>query len=186
MKRFLCLGAVLFLAVLEAGCGEVFRPIIIPNPPEFPNPAAAHTVVTLSNDGITTTGSGVPAENPLAGSAMVIDVSGDSVVSVKPIGLNPVHGVMQSASDALVVNQAVTGLPAPPSGCVVTINSQDFNVCPTLTRLQFSGTTINNTTSLTLPASSAANYVATTEARDVHVGYNQRLRVHLIIHRDFM
>ena len=131
MKRFLCLGAVLFLCVFWAGCGQVFRPIIIPNPPQFPNPAAAHTVVTLSNNGITTTGSGVPPENPLPGSAMVIDVSGDSVVSIKPIGLNPVHAVLQSANSALVVNQAVTGLPSPPSGCVVTINNQDFNVCPT-------------------------------------------------------
>jgi len=169
MKRFLCLGAVLFLCVFWAGCGQVFRPIIIPNPPQFPNPAAAHTVVTLSNNGITTTGSGVPPENPLPGSAMVIDVSGDSVVSIKPIGLNPVHAVLQSANSALVVNQAVTGLPSPPSGCVVTINNQDFNVCPTLTRLQFGGTTIINTSTLTLPANSAANFVATTEANQAYV-----------------
>jgi YVTN family beta-propeller protein len=169
MKRFLCLGAVLFLCVLWAGCGEVFRPIIIPNPPQFPNPAAAHTVVTLSNDGIPTTGSGVPPENPLPGSAMVIDVSGDSVVSIKPIGLNPVHAVLQSANNALVVNQAVTGLPTPPSGCVVTIDNQDFNVCPTLTRLQFSGTSIGSTSTLTLPPNSAANFVATTEASQAYV-----------------
>jgi DNA-binding beta-propeller fold protein YncE len=169
MKRFLCLGAVLFLAVLWAGCGEVFRPIIIPNPPQFPNPAAAHTVVTISNNGITTTGAGVPAENPLPGSAMVIDVSGDSVVSIKNMGLNPVHAVMQTGNSALVVNQAVTGLPTPASGCVVTINSQDFNVCPTLTRLQFNGITINNTSTLTLPTNSAANFVATTESSQAYV-----------------
>lgn len=169
MKRFLCLGAVLFLFVFWAGCGQVFRPIIIPNPPQFPNPAAAHTVVTISNNGITTTGPGVPPENPLPGSAMVIDVSGDSVVSIKPIGLNPVHAVMQSANGALVVNQAVTGLPTPPSGCVVKIDNQDFNVCPTLTRLQFSGTTIGSTTTLTLPPNSAANFVATTESSEAYV-----------------
>jgi YVTN family beta-propeller protein len=169
MKRFLCLGAVLFLCVFWAGCGEVFRPIIIPNPPQFPNPAAAHTVVTLSNNGITTTGPGVPPEDPLPGSAMVIDVSGDTVVSIKPIGLNPVHAVLQSAADALVVNQSVTGLPTPPSGCVETIDNQDFNVCPTLTKLQFSGTTIGTTSTLTLPPNSAANFVATTESSQAYI-----------------
>jgi len=169
MKRFLCLGAVLFLCVLWTGCGEVFRPIIIPNPPQFPNPAAAHTVVTLSNNGITTTGQGVPPENPLPGGAMVIDVAGDSVVGVRSVGLNPVHAVLQSANDALVVNQAVTGLLTPPSGCVVTIDNQDFNVCPTLSRLQFSGTTIINISTLTLPPNSAANFVATTEASQAYV-----------------
>ena len=184
MKRFLCLGAVLFLCVLCEGCGQVFRPIIIPNPPQFPNPAAAHTVVTLSNDGITTEGTVVapavlPAEAPLPGSAMVIDVAGDSVVSIKPIGLNPVHAVLQSANDALVVNQAVTfPSPLPPAnGCIVTLtatfNGQpityDFNVCPTLSMLQFGGTAINNVTTLTLPAFSAANFVATTEASQAYV-----------------
>jgi hypothetical protein len=171
MKRFLCLGAVLFLCVFWAGCGDVFRPIIIPNPPQFPNPAAVHTVVTLGNNGTATTGgAGVPAENPLPGSAMVIDNSGDSVVSIKSIGLNPVHAVLQSSSDALVVNQSVVTDQTPLSGtCVVTIDGQNFNVCPTLTKLQFSGTTINNTSTITLPPNSAANFVATTESSEAYV-----------------
>jgi len=169
MKRFLCLGAVLSACLCWAGCGEIFRPVIIPNPPQFPSPAAVHSILTLSNNGTPNTGVGVPPETPLDGSMMVIDVSGDSVVSIKPVGLNPVHGVMQSATQALVVNQAVTGLPTPASGCIVTIGSQGFNVCPTLTRLVFSGTFINSVTTITLPTNSAANFVATTEANQAYV-----------------
>ena len=51
MKRFLWLGFVLLLCVIFSGCGETFRPIIIPNPPTFPNPAAAHTVVSINDNG---------------------------------------------------------------------------------------------------------------------------------------
>ena len=150
MKRFLCLGAVLCLLLGWVGCGQVFRPIIIPNPPQFPNPAAAHTVVTLNDNGTFNDGS-----------AMVIDVSGDSVVSIKSVGLNPVHAVMQSATQALVVNQSNASLP------------QD-----SVTKLFFSGTTIGGTTTITLPPSydasgnlttGAPNFVATTEANQAYV-----------------
>ena len=68
MKRFLWLGFVLFAyLMIFSGCGDTFRPIIIPNPPTFPNPAAAHTVVSINDNGTI-----------VAGSAMVIDVSGDT------------------------------------------------------------------------------------------------------------
>ncbi|MGC2560200.1 MAG: hypothetical protein WA389_15340, partial [Terriglobales bacterium] len=56
MKRFLRLGAILCLAIICLSCGDVFRPIIIPNPPKFPNPAAAHTVLTISDNGTITGG----------------------------------------------------------------------------------------------------------------------------------
>lgn len=150
MKRFVCLGVVLFLVMLWAGCGEVFRLIIFSNPPQFPNPAAAHTVVTINDNGQVT-----------AGSAMVVDVSGDSVVSIKNVGLNPVHAVLQSASQMLVVNQSNLQFP------------QD-----SVTKLTFSGTVIASTTVISLPNSydasgnlttAAPNFVATTEATQAYV-----------------
>jgi len=51
MKRFLRLGVVLCLFAICMGCGQTFRPIIIPNPPKYPNPQASHTAVTLSDNG---------------------------------------------------------------------------------------------------------------------------------------
>jgi YVTN family beta-propeller protein len=133
MKRFLWLGFVLLLHLICTGCGDTFRPIIIPNPPTFPNPAAAHSVVAISDNGTT-----------VAGSVMVIDVSGDSIASVADcttplcIGIAPVHAVQQAASQVLVVNQ---------SGSI--------------SKVTFSTpTTISSTTTITLPAGSAPNFVA--------------------------
>jgi hypothetical protein len=150
MKRYLCLGAVLCLSVVWSGCGEVFRPIIIPNPPQFPNPAAAHSVVTLSDNG-----------NVVAGTAMVIDVSGDTDVGIQNIGLNPVHAVLQSATQMLAVNQTNASLP------------QD-----SVSRLTFAGVSISNATIIALPSSYDAsgnlttavpNFVASTEPSQAYV-----------------
>ena len=105
MKRLLWLGSVLLLALICTGCGDTFRPIIIPNPPTFPNPAAAHSVMSINDNGTV-----------VSGTAMVVDVSGDTDVSVANVGLAPVHAVQQSAFQILVVNHSVTGackIPSP-------------------------------------------------------------------------
>ena len=106
---------------VDIGVWYVFRPIIIPNPQQFPNPAAAHTVVIISDNG-----------SVVDGSAMVIDVSGDADVSQKNVGLRPVHAVQQNAGTVLVVNQSVPG-----------------TVEDSLTKLNFSGTTIGTTNTIT-------------------------------------
>jgi hypothetical protein len=151
MKRFLWLGFVLFFYLICSGCGETFRQVIIPNPPTFPNPAAAHSVVSLNDNGAF-----------VQGSAMSIDVSGDSVESIANVDIHPVHAAQQSASEVLVLNQAVTGLGVPTSACLVTIqpNNQVFDVCPSLTMLNFSGTSIGSTNTITLPIYSSPNFVA--------------------------
>ena len=141
MKRFLWMGFVLFLYVICSACGDVFRPIIIPNPPQFPNPAASHTVVSINDNGTL-----VP------GSAMVIDVSGDSDESVANVGLAPVHAVQQTASVVLVANHSVTGAAA-----------------DSITKLIFNGTVIFSTSTISLPANSAPNFVATTESSQAYV-----------------
>jgi len=132
MKRFLWLGFVLFLYVICSGCGDTFRPIIIPNPPTFPDPRAAHTVLSINDNGTF-----VP------GSAMVVDVSGDTDVSVKDVGLAPVHAVQQTANQILVVNHSVTGA-----------------VADSITKLTFNSVVISGTTTISLPLNSAPNFVA--------------------------
>jgi len=142
MKQLLWLGLVLFLYVTCSGCGDTFRPIIIPNPPVFPNPAAAHTVVAINDNGAV-----VP------GSAMVIDVSGDTDVSVANVGPAPVHAVQQTASQVLVVNHSVTG----------------GALADSITKLNFNSTIISNTNTISLPPNSAPNFVATTESSQAYV-----------------
>jgi hypothetical protein len=159
MKRFLWLGFVSLVYLICTGCGDTFRPIIIPNPPTFPNPAASNTVVSINDNGAF-----------VAGSAMAIDVSGDSVGSIGNVDIHPVFAVQQSAGEVLVVNQAVTQIgtgedvgttsclvqfPAPPGPALYV-----YDVCPSLTRLSFSGATISGTGSVSLPIYSSPNFVA--------------------------
>jgi hypothetical protein len=172
MKRFLWLGFVLFLYLICTGCGDTFRPIIIPNPPVFPNPQASHTVLSI-NYNVECSETPNPSCDsfvPLPGTAMVIDVSGDTDVSTVNTGIGPVHAVQQTASQVLVVNQAVTGYDPPIDGsCLIQSPNLVLNVCPSITKLNYSGTVISSTSTITLPASSAANFVATTEGGQAYV-----------------
>ncbi len=141
MKRFLWLALAGFVYLICTGCGDTFRPIIIPNPPQFPNPAAAHTVLSINDNGTV-----------VAGTAMVIDVSGDTDVSIANVGLAPVHAVQQSASEVLVANHSVSGA-----------------LADSVTKLNYRGTVISGTNTITLPANSAPNFVATTESSQAYV-----------------
>ena len=160
MKQFLRLGFVFFVFVICTGCGETFRPIIIPNPPVFPNPLAAHSVLSINGNYSIATISNTPTVVPLQGTAMSIDVSGDSDVSIANLGIAPVLAAQQSANQVLVVNQAVTNLSPPPTGCTVTSGIQDFNVCPSLSQVTFSGSVIASVGTISLPLGSAPNFVA--------------------------
>jgi DNA-binding beta-propeller fold protein YncE len=138
MKRFLWLCVIVFLFLICLGCGDTFRPVIIPNPPKFPDPRAAHTVVTISDNG------------DLPGSVMVVDVTGDSDVSEADcqegspcIGVAPVHAVQQTATQVLVVNHSIPGV-----------------LGDSLSKVSFSGTTISGATTISLPPDSAPNFVA--------------------------
>ena len=141
MKRFLWPGFVLSLYLICSGCGQTYRPIIIPNAPIFPNPKAAHTAVSINDNGTF-----VP------GTAMVVDVSGDTNISVEDVGVAPVHAVQQAANQVLVVNQSVTG-------------SQGDSI----TKLTFNSILINGKSTISLPLNSAPNFVATTEANQAYV-----------------
>ena len=133
MKRFLWLGFVVCVYLICTGCGDTFRPIIVPNPPTFPNPQAAHTVISINDNGTV-----VP------GSAMVIDVSGDTDVSEMNVGLAPVNAVQQTAFQVLVANHSVSG---------------PQNTGDSITKLNFNGTIISNTATISLPPNSAPNFV---------------------------
>ena len=145
MKLLLRLSGMALLFLMTNGCGDVYRPVIIPNPPTFPDPRAAHTAMSLNDNGTT---------NP--GSVTVVDVSGDTVVSIANVGVTPVHAVQQTANQVLVVNQATTT-----SGA------------DSLSKISFSGTTISvsttNPATITLPPNSAPNFVATTESNQAYV-----------------
>ena len=144
MKRFLWLGLVLCLYLICSGCGETFRPIILPNPPVFPNPRAAHTVLSINDNGTV-----VP------GTTMVVDVSGDTDISVSDVGVAPVHAVQQTANQVLVVNQSTVCNPVPCN--------------PSITKVTFSSILISGSSTISLPPNSNPNFVATTESTQAYV-----------------
>ena len=80
--------AVMVLATLiEIGCGETYRPTIIPNPVTPPAPQNFHATFTANTNG---------AANP--GSALEIDVSGDTKAGQANMGIGPVHLAIQPGS----------------------------------------------------------------------------------------
>ena len=141
MKRFLWLGLLLSVLAIWTGCGDTFRPIIIPNPPAFPDPRATHSVISINNNG-----------NANRGTALVVDVSGDTEVGVADLGLVPVHAVQQTANQVLVVNQATPGA-----------------VADSLTKVGVSGTSVGTPTTISLPPDSAPSFVATTQSDTAYV-----------------
>lgn len=96
-------AALLLAAVglLEAGCGDVYRPVANPIVGNSPNPAPVHFVFALSANGndVLSSGTCQPSGTPppcvsAPGSISRIDVSGDSVGGVVSAGIFPTFAAM--------------------------------------------------------------------------------------------
>lgn len=81
--------AVLFSygALLVTGCGQTYRPVAIPVPQPGGDPEPIHYAVVVSQDTV----------NSPAGSIAQIDVSGDTNLGNKQVGVDPVHAVLQAS-----------------------------------------------------------------------------------------
>lgn len=86
--RWRALAAPLLLAIIGIACGDVYRPVAQPIIGPQPSPAALTNIFSLATDGTT------PAAPASAGSISRIDVSGDSVSSIVPTGVSPVHAAI--------------------------------------------------------------------------------------------
>ena len=84
--------AVLVLAsVICISCGDVYRPTIVPQPVVPPNPQNFHAVFTANTNGMA---------NP--GSALQVDVSGDSNAGITNVGIAPVHLAVQAGASSVL------------------------------------------------------------------------------------
>jgi DNA-binding beta-propeller fold protein YncE len=101
-RRVIGLTAIALSLVLWAACGQVYRPVVIPTTTTPPNPANFHSVLAVNDN--------LPL-NP--GSAMEIDVHGDSIVAetgglgstVGHIGVHPTHAmILPNLSRVFVAN----------------------------------------------------------------------------------
>ena len=76
-------AAIALATLLELSCGQVYRPVVIPTNTTPPNPANFHAVFGISSN---------VAFNP--GTALQIDVSGDTNIGVANMGVNPTHAAI--------------------------------------------------------------------------------------------
>jgi hypothetical protein len=82
VRRVGWLAAMALATLLWVSCGQVYRPVVIPVSTTPPNPANFHAVFGISTNVLS---------NP--GTALQIDVSGDSNIGVANMGVNPTHAV---------------------------------------------------------------------------------------------
>jgi YVTN family beta-propeller protein len=76
-------AAVLVLMLICLSCGQTYRPVATPIPPNPPSPELSHVVVVVSGNG--------PAH---PGASTTIDVSGDTALSQSTVGLMPVQAAL--------------------------------------------------------------------------------------------
>ena len=89
------LAAMALATLLWASCGQVYRPVVIPVSTTPPNPANFHAVFGISNNVLS---------NP--GTALQIDVSGDSTIGVANMGINPTHAAALPNNSRIFVASA--------------------------------------------------------------------------------
>ena len=94
-RRVGWVAAIALATLLELSCGEVYRPVVIPTTTTPPNPANFHAVFSINAN--------VPF-NP--GTALQIDVSGDSNIGEAAVGVNPTHAAILPNNSRVFVASA--------------------------------------------------------------------------------
>jgi hypothetical protein len=94
-RRVGWVAAIVLATWLELSCGQVYRPVVIPVNTTPPNPANFHAVF------------GITANVPFSpGTALQIDVSGDSDIGVANMGVNPTHAAILPNHSRVIVASA--------------------------------------------------------------------------------
>jgi YVTN family beta-propeller protein len=102
-RRVGLLAATVMGTLLWMSCGEVYRPVVIPVSTTPPNSGNFHSVFGISSN--------VP---PNPGTALEIDVSGDTNIGVANMGLNPTHAVNLPNNSRVFVASAGSLTPGDP------------------------------------------------------------------------
>ncbi|HLV88003.1 MAG TPA: YncE family protein [Candidatus Sulfotelmatobacter sp.] len=143
--RLVALAAATLLCI---SCGQVYRPVVIPVSTTPPYPAGFHEVFGISNN--------IPFNQ---GTAMQIDVSGDTNIGVANMGVNPTHAgilpnntrVFVASSGSLSSGEADAVMAFTPAG--------DTTVASGL----------GNPVTISLPYGSLPVFVTTTQTSAVYV-----------------
>jgi len=95
LRRVSWLAVVALAALICISCGQVYRPVVLPVSTTPPSPANFHEVFTVN---------GNIAYNQ--GTAMQVDVSGDSDIGAGNMGVNPTHGAILPSNARVFVASA--------------------------------------------------------------------------------
>lgn len=106
LRRVGWLVAVALAALIELSCGDVYRPVVIPISTTPPNSANFHAVFGISSNA---------QANP--GTALQIDVSGDTNIGQANMGINPTHVAAVANSARIFVASAGTVCVASSATC---------------------------------------------------------------------
>lgn len=147
-RRVSQLAAIGLATLLEISCGQVYRPVVIPLNTVPPNPANFHAVFGISAN--------VPF-NP--GTALQIDVSGDTNIGVANMGVNPTHAAILPNNSRVFVASAGS------------LFQGDADVVMAFTPASQSSTAtgLGTPTTFSLPYGSLPVFVNTTQTNAVYV-----------------
>jgi len=98
-RRVSWVAAIALAALFDLSCGQVYRPVVIPINVTPPNTANFHAVFGISAN--------VPS-NP--GTALQIDVSGDTDIGQAKMGINPTHAAVLPNNSRVFVASAGASL----------------------------------------------------------------------------
>jgi YVTN family beta-propeller protein len=106
LRRSGRLAAMLVSTLLCISCGQVYRPVVIPTTTVPPNPANFHAVFAVNSNGSFAPAAQPPSFSYSSGTAMQIDVSGDTKNGVANMGINPTHAAILANNSRVFVASA--------------------------------------------------------------------------------
>jgi YVTN family beta-propeller protein len=148
-------AVVLTATAICVACGQIYRPVVLPTVTTPPNPANFHAVFALNAN-----------VNANPGTAVQIDVSGDTVIGQTPadpnspnVGINPTHAAILSNNSRVFVASAGSMLPG--GADAVASFTPAFNSTV--------ATGLGNVFTFTLPAGSLPVFANSTQSTAMYV-----------------
>ncbi len=149
LRRVGQLSILAVVTLICISCGEVYRPVVIPTSTTPPNPASFHAVFAIN------------ANAPFnQGTALQIDVAGDTNIGEANMGLNPTHIGILPNNGRLFVASAGSILNPPGPDLVTSFTPASNSSIPT---------GLGNPVVFSLPPGSQPDFVNTTQTNAVYV-----------------
>ncbi len=147
-RRVGWVAAVALATLLELSCGQVYRPVVIPVDIVPPNPGSFHEVFGIATN-----------LSFNFGTAMQIDVSGDSNIGQANMGINPTHAAILPNNSRVFVASAGSIFPGEADSVIAFTPASDSS----------SATGLGSPTTFSLPAGSQPVFLNTTQLSAVFV-----------------